>query len=118
MSKALFRIVLTASLFTLAAIFYFVGEWVGVRLMNSEVFGTLRVVAATCWLAAIVIRCTEIVIARIDRIERHAAERRQSEVVGEAARKERHEAEATIALLGASRPRLPVQRHGVLTSVD
>lgn len=104
MSTTLFRAVLSASLVTLVALMYFVG---GDRWMSPDVFGTLRVVAATLWIAAIAIRCTETVLERLD--EPGCGPREKNRIK----RKDRQAADATIRLLGGSRA-----RPGVLTPVD
>lgn len=118
MSTAFFRIVLAASLFTLAALFYFVGKLAGVHFMDAEVFATLRVVAAVMWVCAIVIRCTEVILKRIDESDLQAAAHRKLATKDEVARKEHEEACATLAQLGGSRTRRSAQRAGVLAPVD
>lgn len=118
MSKALFRIVLAASLFSLAALFYFVGKLAGVHLMDAEVFATLRVVAAALWVSAIVVRCTEMLLKRLDDSDRHFVQRRDRAALDEAVRQEREEACATIAQLGGSRTRRSAPFPGTLTPVD
>ncbi|HVK20439.1 MAG TPA: hypothetical protein VM677_03680 [Actinokineospora sp.] len=114
MSKALFRAIIAASITTVVVLMYFVA---GERIMSPDVFDTLRIVAATLWIVAIAIRCTEVILARIDASDETAADRARLAANASEQQREAAVAEATLARLGGSRTRTNTGL-GVLTPVE